>query len=298
MGSLRQHIGVVLQNNILFSGTVRDNLRWGAPTATDEELLEAARDAQAHEFILHLPDGLDTVIEQGRDQCLRRAAATPVHRPSAAQKTMHSDTGRFHVCSRFYHGTPYFPIHFIKKIPEHHHTAGSAADFIRAKCRPHHRSGWIAASVQWERMRNCCKTAVFTKRSTIPNRKGVKPMAAGGNNAGRGRDYRKSPRMFRGPCGGLGDTYGITRPFFSCAGRDDLSVHFRSDFLFICSNRSSTIASFPNIGNAAPDWSPLLHTLVRLAVLYLLTLAASYGQSVLSMILSERCTNRLRANLF
>ena len=65
LGSLRQHIGVVLQNNILFSGTVRDNLRWGAPTATDEELLEAARDAQAHEFILHLPDGLDTVIEQG-----------------------------------------------------------------------------------------------------------------------------------------------------------------------------------------------------------------------------------------
>ena len=53
-------------------------------------------------------------------------------------------------------------------------------------------SFWMgAASVQWERMRNCCKTAVFTKRSTIPNRKGVKPMAAGGNNAGRGRDYRK-----------------------------------------------------------------------------------------------------------
>ena len=78
----------------------------------------------------------------GRDQCLRRAAATPVHRPSAAQKTMHSDTGRFHVCSRFYHGTPYFR-YILSKIPEHHRTAGSAADFIRAKCRPHHRSGWV-----------------------------------------------------------------------------------------------------------------------------------------------------------
>lgn len=62
---LRQHLGIVLQNNVLFSGTVRDNLRWGAPQATDEELLEAAKDAQAYDFISQMPDGLDTVIDQG-----------------------------------------------------------------------------------------------------------------------------------------------------------------------------------------------------------------------------------------
>ena len=62
---LRRHLGIVLQNNVLFSGTVRDNLRWGAPNATDEELLEAARDAQAYDFICQMPDGLDTIIDQG-----------------------------------------------------------------------------------------------------------------------------------------------------------------------------------------------------------------------------------------
>ncbi len=62
---LRKNIGIVLQNNVLFSGTIRENLMWGAPDATDAELLCAAEDAQALEFISRFPDGLDTHIDQG-----------------------------------------------------------------------------------------------------------------------------------------------------------------------------------------------------------------------------------------
>ncbi len=62
---LRSSIGMVLQNNVLFSGSIRDNLLWGAPNADDETLLEACRDAQAWEFISRFPEGLDTYIDQG-----------------------------------------------------------------------------------------------------------------------------------------------------------------------------------------------------------------------------------------
>ncbi len=62
---LRARIGMVLQSNVLFSGTVRDNLLWGKPDATEDELIQAARDAQAYDFIMGLPDGFDTWLEQG-----------------------------------------------------------------------------------------------------------------------------------------------------------------------------------------------------------------------------------------
>ena len=62
---LRKHIGMVLQNNVLFSGTIRSNLQWGNPDADDEELLEATKDSQAYEFISRFPEGLDTQIDQG-----------------------------------------------------------------------------------------------------------------------------------------------------------------------------------------------------------------------------------------
>ena len=62
---LRNQVAVVLQKNVLFSGTIKENLRWGNPDATDEELAEACRLAQADEFITQLPDGYDTHIEQG-----------------------------------------------------------------------------------------------------------------------------------------------------------------------------------------------------------------------------------------
>ena len=62
---LRDAVAVVLQKNMLFSGTIRENLRWGNPGATDEELTEACRLAQADEFIRSFPEGYDTHIEQG-----------------------------------------------------------------------------------------------------------------------------------------------------------------------------------------------------------------------------------------
>ena len=56
---------MVLQKNLLFSGTIKENLRWGDPDATDEELVRACRLAQADEFISAFPDGYDTMVEQG-----------------------------------------------------------------------------------------------------------------------------------------------------------------------------------------------------------------------------------------
>ncbi|HJB08224.1 MAG TPA: ABC transporter ATP-binding protein/permease [Candidatus Enterocloster faecavium] len=63
--ALRNQVAVVLQKNVLFSGTIKDNLRWGNPDATDEQMEEACRLAQADEFIQQFPDKYDTWIEQG-----------------------------------------------------------------------------------------------------------------------------------------------------------------------------------------------------------------------------------------
>lgn len=62
---LRSRIGMVLQNNVLFSGTIRENLLWGKPDATEAELIQAAKDAQAYGFIMSQPQGFDTWLEQG-----------------------------------------------------------------------------------------------------------------------------------------------------------------------------------------------------------------------------------------
>ncbi len=63
--ALRDKIGVVLQQNTLFSGTIRENLRWGNPDATQAEIETACQVAQAHEFIMGFPDGYDTQLGQG-----------------------------------------------------------------------------------------------------------------------------------------------------------------------------------------------------------------------------------------
>lgn len=60
--SLRTHIGIALQEPVLFSGSIRDNIRYGRPNATDEEVIEAAKAAQAHEFILSLPKSYETEV--------------------------------------------------------------------------------------------------------------------------------------------------------------------------------------------------------------------------------------------
>ena len=63
--TLRSSVAVVLQKNLLFSGTIKENLRWGNENATDEELVEACKLAQAHDFVSSFPEGYDTKIEQG-----------------------------------------------------------------------------------------------------------------------------------------------------------------------------------------------------------------------------------------
>jgi len=62
--ALRRNIGVALQESVLFTGTIRDNIRYGRPEATDDEVIAAAKAAQAHDFILEFPDGYDSVLGQ------------------------------------------------------------------------------------------------------------------------------------------------------------------------------------------------------------------------------------------
>ena len=62
--TLRRSIGVALQEVVLFSGTIRDNIRYGRPDASDEEVIAAAKAAQAHDFILSFPEGYDTQLGQ------------------------------------------------------------------------------------------------------------------------------------------------------------------------------------------------------------------------------------------
>lgn len=63
--TLRDQVAMVLQKNVLFSGTIRDNLRWGDENASDEEMIEACRSACAHDFIMSFPEGYDTDLGQG-----------------------------------------------------------------------------------------------------------------------------------------------------------------------------------------------------------------------------------------
>ena len=63
--ALRNQVAVVLQKNVLFSGTIKENLRWGDPDPTDEDLVRVCRLAQADDFVRAFPDGYDTYIEQG-----------------------------------------------------------------------------------------------------------------------------------------------------------------------------------------------------------------------------------------
>jgi len=64
MNNLRSHIGISLQDVMLFSGTIRDNIRYGRPNVTEEEVISAAKAAQAHEFIMSFPSGYDSIVGQ------------------------------------------------------------------------------------------------------------------------------------------------------------------------------------------------------------------------------------------
>jgi ATP-binding cassette subfamily B protein len=63
--SLRKHMGIVLQDTFLFQDTVRENIRYGKPDATDDEVIDAAKVIDAHDFIIRLPQGYDTIVQEG-----------------------------------------------------------------------------------------------------------------------------------------------------------------------------------------------------------------------------------------
>ncbi len=65
LAELRDSVAMVLQQNVLFSGTIKENLKWGNESATDEEIVEACKAAQAHDFIAAFPEGYDTLLGQG-----------------------------------------------------------------------------------------------------------------------------------------------------------------------------------------------------------------------------------------
>ena len=62
---LRDAVGMVLQKNVLFTGTVRENIAWGDEHATDDEIIAALKSAQAWDFVSRMPEGLDTMLQQG-----------------------------------------------------------------------------------------------------------------------------------------------------------------------------------------------------------------------------------------
>ena len=75
---------MVLQDTWLKTGTIRENIAYGKPDATEEEIVGAAKAAHAHSFIRRLPQGYDTVISRGRRQPVPGAEAAAVHRPGDA----------------------------------------------------------------------------------------------------------------------------------------------------------------------------------------------------------------------
>ena len=138
--TLRNQVAVVLQKNVLFSGTIKDNLRWGNPNATDAEMEEACRLAQADEFIQQFPQKYDTWIEQGRLQRFGRPETAPVHRPRPAEETQDPDPGRLHQRGGHPHRRPDPPglpgIH-PRDHQDHHRPAGGQ----RPGRRPHRHDG-------------------------------------------------------------------------------------------------------------------------------------------------------------
>lgn len=91
--SLRDAVSVVLQNNVLFSGTIYDNLRWGDENATDEECQEACRLACADEFIERFPGKVQHLYRAWRHKRIRRTEAAAVYCPRSAQEAEGIDSG-------------------------------------------------------------------------------------------------------------------------------------------------------------------------------------------------------------
>jgi len=137
--ALRNSVAMVLQKNVLFSGTIRENLRWGNPDATDEELVAACKLAQAHEFIEGFPEGYDTFIEQGLER-IRRPEAAPVHRPRHSEEAENPHSGRLHQRRGHAHRRAH-PRGHEEDHPGHDHLHHRPAHFLRNGGRQDHRAG-------------------------------------------------------------------------------------------------------------------------------------------------------------
>ena len=84
LNSLRSQIGMVLQETTLFATSIRDNIAFGRPGATQPDIEAAAQAAQAHDFIMQMPDGYDTEVGRARANAVRRTKTAPRHRPCPA----------------------------------------------------------------------------------------------------------------------------------------------------------------------------------------------------------------------
>ena len=135
--ALRDQVAVVLQKNVLFSGSIRENLRWGNKDATDAEMEEACRLAQADEPV---PGRLRHPYRAGRRQCFRRAEAAPVHCPRAAEKAQDPGPGRFNQCRGYAHrrtDPPGAAPVYTRNDKDHH----CPAHRLRTGRGPHRRHG-------------------------------------------------------------------------------------------------------------------------------------------------------------
>lgn len=121
--ALRSKIGMVLQKNTLFSGTIRENLLWGNQDAAEYEIVEACQDAQAHDFIMSFPDGYDTQLGQGgvnvsggqkQRLCIARAMVKKPHILILDDSTSAVDSGtEAQIRASFYHNLAYTTVFII-----------------------------------------------------------------------------------------------------------------------------------------------------------------------------------------
>ena len=97
---LRRQVGVVLQENMLFNRSVRENIALSDPGMPMDRVVEAAKLAGAHEFILELPQGYDTLVGEKRHRALGRSAAAHCHREGAGDQSAPADLRRGDQCAR------------------------------------------------------------------------------------------------------------------------------------------------------------------------------------------------------